>query len=132
MYHYFLLFTSFWLYQIILLTIIVLLLLERMYSVIARCLWMRCKKRNPKPTEWLLAMESLSSHTYLDHMCRKKTITSAPFESCSINGMARHIDQCVSSVVNESYELFLGYTLCPRVVNLLNISSAKSKSESTA
>jgi hypothetical protein len=73
------------------------------------------------PSEWQLAMDSLESRTYPVKVCGKKTISVAPFESVTINGMVRNFDDSVTSVVTETSELFQGYTVCPRVVKLHNL-----------
>lgn len=58
-------------------------------------------------------------------VCGNKSVKVAPFESTTLSGMARNLDQSISSVVTESPEIFQGYTVCPRVIRTQNAVSAK-------
>jgi hypothetical protein len=70
-------------------------------------------------------MDSIDSHTYHVKVCGKKSVKIPPFQSITLNGIARNLDQSISSVVTESPDIFKGYTVCQRVIKTNNAVSAK-------
>ena len=77
------------------------------------------------PTDWRLAIDSLDTRTYPLIVCGKKNIIITPFESITINGIARNVEYSISSVITETPDAVRGFIAFSRVVNLHDTTDAK-------
>ena len=77
------------------------------------------------PVEWEAAMQGIPSQTFCVKACNRRTVTVGPFETVTINGIARGLNNRISTVVTENIDGMSSYTVCPRVVKVNTSSSVK-------
>ena len=77
------------------------------------------------PVDWEAAMQGISSQNCCVKACIGRTVNVGPFETVTLNGIARGLNKKDSTVMTENIDGMSSYTVCPRVFKVNTSSSVK-------
>ncbi|KAH3784861.1 hypothetical protein DPMN_162933 [Dreissena polymorpha] len=70
------------------------------------------------PEEWNIAIASLNVTLFAAKLSSKRPVKLGPYETVSLNCVARGVNHAVANVVTENHDPSANYSVCPRVIKM--------------